>query len=100
MLLWRPSKGNRGPSAASKASIFGILERKGKVLVAVVPIVTAQTLIELTVKAVRRNGIVYTDKFRIYDSLMFCGYRHQKFDQGIRITSCKVYITGLEGFWS
>ena len=81
-------KGNRGRGAG------------GKVLVTVVPNVTAQTLIGLTVKTVRRGSIVYTHKFRSYDSLMFCGYRHLKIDHGKRFTSGKVYINGLEGFWS
>jgi transposase len=93
-------KGNRGRGAAGKVPVFGILERNGKVLVTVVPNVTAQTLIGLTVKTVRRGSIVYTDKFRSYDSLMFCGYRHLKIDHRKRFTSGKVYINGLEGFWS
>jgi transposase len=93
-------KGNRGRGAAGKVPVFGILERHGKVRVTVVPNVTAQTLIGLTVKTVRRGSIVYTDKFRSYDSLMFCGYRHLKIDHGKRFTSGKVYINGLEGFWS
>jgi len=29
---------------------------------------------------VRRGSIVYTDKFRSYDTLMFCGYRHLRVD--------------------
>jgi len=93
-------KGNRGRGAAGKVPVFGILERNGKVMVTVVPNVTAETLIELTVKTVRRGSIVYTDKFRSYDSLMFCGYRHLKIDHSKRFTSGKVYINGLEGFWS
>ena len=93
-------KGNRGRGASGKVPVFGILERHGKVLVSVVPNVTAQTLISLTVKTVRRGSIVYTDKFRSYDSLMFCGYRHLKIDHDKRFTSGKVYINGLEGFWS
>ena len=40
--------------------------------------VTVRTLFDLTVKTVRRGSIVYTDRFRSYDSLMFCGYRHFK----------------------
>jgi transposase len=93
-------KGNRGRGAAGKVPVFGILERNGKVMVTVVPNVTAETLIGLTVKTVRRGSIVYTDKFRSYDSLMFCGYRHLKIDHNKRFTSGKVYINGLEGFWS
>ena len=93
-------KGNRGRGAAGKVPVFGILERNGKVQVTVVPDVTAQTLIGLTVKTVRRGSIIYTDKFRSYDSLMFCGYRHLKIDHTKRFSSGKVYINGLEGFWS
>jgi transposase len=93
-------KGNRGRGAAGKVPVFGILERQGKVKVTVVPDVTSKTLINLTVKTVRRGSIVYTDKFRSYDSLMFCGYRHLKVDHGKCFTSGKVCINGLEGFWS
>lgn len=93
-------KGNRGRGAAGKVPVFGILERQGKVRVTVVPDVSAKTLIGLTVKTVRRGSIVYTDKFRNYDSLMFCGYRHLKVDHHKRFSAGKVYINGLEGFWS
>lgn len=93
-------KGNRGRGAAGKVPVFGILERQGKVMVTVVPNVSAETLIGLTVKTVRRGSIVYTDKFRSYNSLMFCGYRHLKVDHNKRFSSGKVYINGLEGFWS
>ncbi len=93
-------KGKRGRGAAGKVPVFGILERDGLVHVNVVPDVTAETLLGLTVKKVRRGSIVYTDKFRSYDSLMFCGYRHLKVDHGKHFSSGKVYINGLEGFWS
>lgn len=93
-------KGNRGRGSAGKVPVFGILERNGQVRVTVVPNVTAETLIHLTVKTVRRGSIIYTDKFKSYDSLMFCGYRHLKVDHGKRFSSGKVYSNGLEGFWS
>jgi transposase len=93
-------KGNRGRGAAGKVSVFSILERDGLVHVNVVPDVSAATLLKLTVKKVRRGSVVYTDKFRSYDSLMFCGYRHLKVDHGKYFSSGKVYINGLEGFWS
>lgn len=93
-------KGKRGRGAAGKVSVFGILERAGKVTVEVVPDVKAETLLELTVKKVRRGSIVYTDKFKGYDRLMFCGFRHLKVDHGKRFARGKVYINGLEGFWS
>jgi transposase len=54
----------------------------------------------LAVKRVHRGGIVYTDKFKSYDSLMFCGYRHLQIDHTKRFVGGKVYINTLEGFWA
>ena len=93
-------KGKRGRGAAGKVPVFGILERNGIVKVEVVRNVSAQSLLNMTIKTVRRGSIVYTDKFRSYDALMFCGYRHLRVDHGKRFASGKVYINGLEGFWS
>jgi transposase len=93
-------KGKRGRGAGNKVPVFGILERKGVVKVEVVNNVTADTLLNLAVKTVRRGSIVYTDKFKSYDSLMFCGYRHIKIDHKKLFASGKVYINGVEGFWS
>jgi transposase len=86
-------KGKRGRGAFNKVPVFGILERDGIVKVEVV------SELNLTIKTVRRGSIVYTDKFRSYDALMCCGYRHLKVDHGKRLSSGKVYINGLEGFW-
>ncbi|OYD16604.1 hypothetical protein CH333_03030 [candidate division WOR-3 bacterium JGI_Cruoil_03_44_89] len=93
-------KGKRGRGAGNKVPVFGILERNGFVRVEVLKDVTAESLLNLTIKIVRRGSIVYTDKFKSYDSLMFCGYRHLKVDHTKRFSSGKVYINGLEGFWS
>ena len=93
-------KGKRGRGAAAKVPVFGILERNGVVRVEVVKDVSARSLMEHTIKTVRRGSIIYTDKFRSYDALMFCGYRHLRVDHGRRFCSGKVYINGLEGFWS
>ena len=93
-------KGGRGRGAAGKVPVFGILERNGHVQVEVVPNVKAETVLNLTIKKVRRGSIVYTDKFKIYDALMFCGYRHLKVDHGKHFSQGRVYINGLEGFWS
>jgi transposase len=93
-------KGTRGRGATGKVPVFGILERNGIVKVEVVRNVSAQSLLNMTIKTVRRGSIVYTDKFRSYDTLMFCGYRHLRVDHGKRFASGKVYINGLEGFWS
>jgi len=93
-------KGPRGRGAAGKVPVFGVLERNGIAKVEVIKNVTAESILSLAVKTVRRGSIVYTDKFQGYNSLMFCGYRHLRVDHAKRFSSGKVYINGLEGFWS
>ncbi|MFA6641649.1 MAG: IS1595 family transposase, partial [Thermovirgaceae bacterium] len=92
--------GKRGRGAAGKVPVFGILSRGSQVFVQVVPDCKAETLLGLTVKKVRRGSIVYTDKYKVYDALMCCGYRHLAVDHGKCFSNGKVYINGLEGFWS
>ncbi len=93
-------KGNRGRGAGGKTIVFGILERGGKVSVSIVQDVSAESLMTETVKRVRRGSIVYTDKWKGYDSLMFCGYKHLNIDHRYKFKQGKVYINGIEGFWS
>lgn len=93
-------KGKRGRGAAGKVPVFGILSRGDQVFVQVVPNCRAETLLNLTVKKVRRGSIIYTDRYKAYDSLMCCGYRHLSVDHGKYFANGKVYINGLEGFWS
>jgi transposase len=93
-------KGKRGRGAGHKTIVFGILERGGKVSVSIVTDVKAESLMNETVRKVRRGSIVYTDKWRGYDSLMFCGYRHLNIDHKYKFKQGKVYINGIEGFWS
>jgi transposase len=93
-------KGKRGRGAAGKVPVFGILEREGRVFVEVLPSTRAKDVLALTVKKVRRGSIVYTDRYKSYDALMFCGYRHLRVDHGKYFSRGRVYINGLEGFWS
>lgn len=93
-------KGKRGRGAAGKVPVFGILERGGQVFVEPLPNLKAETVLAVAVDKVRRGSLVYTDRYQIYDALMFCGYRHLKVDHAVRFADGRVYINGLEGFWS
>ena len=77
-----------------------MLERGGRVKVEAVGNVKAQTLLASTLKRVRRGSVVYTDRYQVYDALMFCGYRHLRVDHDRRFSRGKVHINGLEGFWA
>jgi transposase len=93
-------KGNRGRGAAGKVPVFGILERGGKVKVEVVPDVKGDTLLELAIRKVKRGSLIYTDRFRSYNGLVSYGFKHRRIDHGKRFANGKVYINGIEGFWS
>ena len=91
---------NQACLCGARRQVFGILERNEIVRVDVIKDVTAESLLNLTIKTVRRGSLVYTDKFKSYDTLMLCGYRHLRVGHGKLFASGKVYINGLEGFWS
>jgi len=92
-------KGKRGRRSRNKNIVFGILERNNKVSVSIVIDVSAETLVEGTIKRVRRGSIVYTDKWKGYDFLIFCGYKHLGI-HGKQFSNGNAYINGIEGFWS
>jgi len=93
-------RGNSGRGARNKTIVFGILERNGKVHVEIVKNVKAKTLLASTIKKVRKGSIVYTDKWRGYDSLIFNGYKHLSVDHNKMFVKDDIYINGIEGFWS
>jgi transposase len=98
--FWGRRKGNRGRGAVGKIPVFGILERGGKVRVEVVQNVTGETLLTMAIKKVKRGSLIYSDKFRSYNGLISYGFRHLRIDHGKRFVNGKVYINGIEGFWS
>jgi transposase len=93
-------KGNRDRGAAGKVPVFGILERGGKVKVEVVGDVKGDTLLELAIKKVKRGSPIYTNRFRSYNGLVSYGFKHRRIDLGKKFAKGKVYINGIEGFWS
>ena len=54
----------------------------------------------MAIKKVMRRSFIYTDKFRCYNGLISYGFRHLRIDHGKRFINGKVYINGIEGFWS
>ena len=92
-------KGKRGRGAYNKAIVFGILERHGKVYTAVVPNVTAETLMgEIKSRSVK-GSVFTTDCFKSYKSLKQFG-RHRKVNHQKTFGRSQTHINGIEGFWS
>jgi transposase len=81
-------------------TIFGIHFFDIAVKVEIVKDVSAETLLRETIKKVKRGSLIYTDKFRSYDSLVMYGFKHERIDKSVKFANGKVYINGIEGFWS
>ena len=62
--------------------------------------VKAKTLLKEVVKKVKRGSLIYTDRFKGYDGLVMYGFKHERIDHSKRFANGKVYINGIEGFWS
>ncbi len=56
--------------------------RGGKERVEVVQNVKGATLLELTIKEVKRGNLVYTDRFQSFNGLISYGFRHKRIDHG------------------
>jgi transposase len=99
----RPKRGRgqkQGRGAPHKVPVFGILERHGQVRVEVVRDCSAATIRDHALKWVKRGSLVYSDRWKGYDTLAFCGYRHLRVDHRRQFSRGKVHINGLEGFWA
>ncbi|MEN6517701.1 MAG: transposase [Methanospirillum sp.] len=59
-----------------------------------------ETLLELTIKKVKRASLMYTDRFQSYNGLVSYGFRHKRIDRSKRFADGNIYINGIEGFWS
>jgi transposase-like protein len=94
-------RGKRGRGAEGKTPVFGMAQRKGKVIATVVPNVQAATVLPKVREKVLPSSVIYTDEFSAYDSIPKMGYQHKRVHH-----AAKVYVQGdahtntIEGFWS
>ena len=92
-------KGPRYRCSLLKVKVFGMLERQGRIVTAIVDNVSAESLIKEIKQHAEKGSVFYTDKFRSYNSLKFYG-KHYAIDHGKEFGKGKCHINGLEGFWS
>lgn len=92
-------KGKRGRGSKNKAIVFGILERKGKVYTAIVPDVSAETLMAEIEKKTIKGSVFYSDGWKSYVDLQQYG-KHNVIDHDENYVEGSTHINGIEGFWS
>jgi transposase-like protein len=84
-----------------KTTVFGMVERKGRVRAIVAEDRKADTLVPMVRKHVLPETSVFTDDFPSYDGLGVRGYSHRRINH-----SAGVYVLGtthtqtIEGFWA
>jgi transposase len=85
----------------SKTPVFGMVERKGKVVVVKVENAATTTLMPHIVKRVLPASTVYSDEWPAYRHLTQNGYEHDTVLHGQSVyVSGDVHTNTIEGFWS
>lgn len=86
--------------AASAIPVFGITgNNEGRAQASPVPDLWPETVYYLNVRSAKLGNILYTDRYRHYDTLVFCGRRYVRAGRAPR-NGGSVYVDGVKGFWS
>lgn len=92
----------RGRSAENKIPVFGIKKRDDDtVYTKIIENATKTTLFPIIRDLIqKKDSIIYTDKFRTYDGLVFDGYKHKRINHSKTYSNRKgTHINGIENFW-
>jgi transposase len=84
-----------------KTSVWGAVERKGRVVARVVPDTKMATLLPHVQARILPSSTVFTDEAPMYDSLTGMGYGHKRVHHAAKVyVSGDAHVNTLEGFWS
>lgn len=100
--LYAQDRRKRGRGAENKVPVFGIKKRDdGTVYTQIIENASKATLLPIVKRLVNsKDSIVYTDKWRGYDGLVFDGYKHFRVNHSKQYSNRKgTHINGIENFW-
>lgn len=92
----------RGRGAENKVPVFGIKKRNdGTVYTKIIENASKKTLFPIIRELInKQDSMIYTDKFRTYDGLVFDGYKHKRINHSKSYSNRKgTHINGIENFW-
>ena len=101
----RRVRGLKGRGAYKKTIVFGIKKRKGKVYTRIIKNCSKREILPLIERKVNKVSTLYTDGFKIYDSLVDLGYKkhyrvyHGNNEFAKEEGGIKNHINGIENFW-
>lgn len=96
-----PMQAGQAAGRAKKTTVFGMVERGGKVAAYVAPTQFQETALGHVEARVLDGSVIYTDEASAYAPLGAKGYQHKRIHH-----AAKVYVQGdvhtntIEGFWS
>lgn len=95
------SHGKRGRGAEGKTPVFGLVERKGKIIAQVVKNTKSYTVIPIIQNNVQAGSTMMTDEFMVYNPIRKAGCAHQRVNHAIKQYAVgDVHVNTIEGFWS
>ncbi len=95
-------RGKRGRGAENKIPVFGIKKRNdGTVYTKIIENASRKSLFPIINELIKkRDSMIFTDKFRTHDGLVFDGYKHKRISHSKRYSNRKgTHINGIENFW-
>ena len=98
----RRTEGTQGRSTRTKAPIFGMVEREGRIIAVKVEDTRGATLLPIVSQFVAGTASVYTDELSSYGRLGERGYRHETVNHGRRefVRPGGIHTNSIEGFWA
>jgi len=91
--------GKRGRGSC-KSAVFGMVERKGKVIARVVGDIRKRSIFPLIEKHVKRTATLMTDEYATYANLHKYGFNHNIITHKKHLyVDGNVYTNTMEGFW-
>ena len=98
---WQRQRAVARWSEARKVTVFGMVERGGKVTAKVVPSRRTNTLMREVGNRVLPASIIYTDEMASYNGLSDKGYTHHRIRHNAQVyVDGAVHTQTIEGFWS
>ena len=97
----RGTHSGRPMVGSHKTAVFGMVERKGRVVATTVASVKTSTVMPRIIERVIPASLIYTDEFAPYNALRHAGYRHRRIHHAERVyVSGDIHTNTIEGFWS
>jgi len=101
MVGGKKSDGKRGRAASGKTVVFGMIERDGSVMTAVVSDVQKKTLLPIIRKNIKHGSEIHTDELASYHAIEHHNYWHRTVNhrKGEYVRG-SVHTNTIESFWS